>query len=124
MVKASKDTLRDLSSKEVQSRTDEQVRKDIAGGTGQKKPIKPLPEQQMRNVMFVGKALLRMGLPFEFIEEEKQPALEVRLQRLHGSVYAGIFHKNKLGRNEDHVFPPLPAFRGRGVPHEPSLKIA
>lgn len=51
MVKASKGALQDLSSKEVQSRTDEQLAKDIAGGTGQKKPIKPLPEGQMKDVI-------------------------------------------------------------------------
>jgi hypothetical protein len=33
--------LQDLSSKEVQTRTDVQMAKDIAGGTGQKKAIKP-----------------------------------------------------------------------------------
>ena len=51
MVKASKGALQDLSSKEVQSRTDEQLAKDIAGGTGQKKAIKPLPEKQMKDVI-------------------------------------------------------------------------
>lgn len=51
MVKASKGAMQDLSSKEVQSRTDEQLAKDIAGGTGQKKPIKPLSEKQMKDVI-------------------------------------------------------------------------
>ena len=51
MVKASKGELQDLSSKEVQSRTDKQLAKDIAGGTPQKKAIKPLPEKQMNDVL-------------------------------------------------------------------------
>jgi mono/diheme cytochrome c family protein len=51
MVKASKGALQDLSSKEVQSRTDEQLAQDIAGGTGQKKPIKPLAEKHMKDVI-------------------------------------------------------------------------
>jgi len=51
MVKASKGALQDLSSKEVQSRTDVQLAKDIAGGTGQKKPLKPLSEKQMKDVI-------------------------------------------------------------------------
>ena len=51
MVKASKGELQDLSTKEVQNRTDEQLAKDIAGGTGQKKPIKPLQEKQVKDVI-------------------------------------------------------------------------
>lgn len=51
MVKASKGAMQDLSSKEVQSRTDEQLARDIAGGTGQKKAIKPLPEKDMKDVV-------------------------------------------------------------------------
>lgn len=51
MIKASKGALQDLSSKEVQGRTDEQLRKDVAGGTGQKKPIKPLTEKQFQDVI-------------------------------------------------------------------------
>ena len=51
MVKSSKGAMEDLSSKEVQSRSDEQLAKDIAGGTAQKKPIKPLAEQQMKDVL-------------------------------------------------------------------------
>jgi len=51
MVKASKGALRDLSSKDVQSRTDEQLAKDLAGGLGRKKPLKPLPKKQMKDVI-------------------------------------------------------------------------
>jgi mono/diheme cytochrome c family protein len=51
MVKASKGALEDLSSKEVQNRTDDQLARDIAGGTGQKKKIKPLQEKQMKDVI-------------------------------------------------------------------------
>ncbi len=51
MVKSSKGALQDLSSKEVQGRTDVQLAKDIVGGTGQKKPIKPLPEKEMKDVI-------------------------------------------------------------------------
>ena len=51
MVKASKGALQSLSSKEVQARTDEQLAKDIAGGTGAKKAIKPLSEKQMSDVI-------------------------------------------------------------------------
>jgi mono/diheme cytochrome c family protein len=59
MVKGSKCALEDLSSKEVQSRTDEQLAKDIAGGTGQKKPIKPLPEKQMKDVIAFVRTMAR-----------------------------------------------------------------
>ena len=54
MVKASEGALQDLSSKEVQSRTDELLAKDIAGGTAQKKTIKPLQERQMKDAIRVG----------------------------------------------------------------------
>jgi hypothetical protein len=48
-----------LSSKEVQSRTDEQLAKDIAGGTGQKKAIKPLSEKQMKDVIAFVRAMAK-----------------------------------------------------------------
>jgi len=51
IVKALYGALRGLFSKEVQSRTDEQLAKDIAGGTAQKKAIKPLQEYQMKDVI-------------------------------------------------------------------------
>lgn len=51
MVKASKGALQDLSSSDVQSRTDEQLAEDIAGGTAQKKAIKPLQQKQMKDVI-------------------------------------------------------------------------
>jgi mono/diheme cytochrome c family protein len=59
MVKASKGAMQDLSSEEVQSRTDEQMAKDIAGGTGQKKPIKPLSEKQMKDVIAFVRAMAK-----------------------------------------------------------------
>jgi len=59
MVKASKGAMQDLSSKEVQSRTDEQLAKDIAGGTGQKKAIKPLSEKQMKDVIAFVRAMAK-----------------------------------------------------------------
>jgi mono/diheme cytochrome c family protein len=51
MVKASKGAMQGLASKEVQDRTDKRLAKDIAGGTGQKKPIKPLTDKQMKDVI-------------------------------------------------------------------------
>lgn len=51
MVKASKGAMQDLGSKEVQARTDEQLERDVAGGTPTKKAIKPLTEQQMKDVV-------------------------------------------------------------------------
>ena len=51
MVKSSKGALEDLSSKEVQGRTDEQLKKGIAGGTAAKKAIKPLTDKQMQDVL-------------------------------------------------------------------------
>ena len=51
MVEASKGAMQDLASKEVQGRSDERLAKDITGGTEQKKPIKPLTEKQMKDVI-------------------------------------------------------------------------
>jgi mono/diheme cytochrome c family protein len=51
IMKASRGAPRDLSSKEVQGRTGERLAKDVAGGAGRKKPIKPLPEKQMKDVV-------------------------------------------------------------------------
>ena len=51
IVRASKGAMQHLASKEVQDRTDERLAKDIAGGTGQKKPIKPLTEKQMKDAI-------------------------------------------------------------------------
>ena len=50
---------------------------------------------------FVEKALQAGELPFDFIEEEKQPDLKANLSRMH-SVYGEIYYKHKLGRNETH----------------------
>lgn len=50
LVKASKGALQDLASADVQSRSDNQLRKDIAGGYGSKRAIKPLTEAQMQDV--------------------------------------------------------------------------
>ena len=44
---------------EVKSRTDEQLARDIAGGTRQKKPIKPLTEKQMKDVIAFVRTMVR-----------------------------------------------------------------
>ena len=51
MVIASKGALQDLSSKEVPSRTDMRLAKDVAGGRAQKKTIKPLTQEEMNAVI-------------------------------------------------------------------------
>ncbi len=50
---------------------------------------------------FVEQALLAAELPFDFIEEQKQPELKVGLAKMH-SAYGEILYKHKLGRNETH----------------------
>jgi|GEM_PF-1292549 len=50
---------------------------------------------------FVEKALLDAELPFDFVEEEKQPDLKANLKKMH-SAYGEILYKHKLGRNETH----------------------
>ncbi len=50
---------------------------------------------------FVEKALQAGELPFDFIEEDKQPDLKANLARMH-SAYGEILYKHKLGRNETH----------------------
>ena len=50
---------------------------------------------------FVEKALQADELPFDFIEENKQPDLKANLARMH-SAYGEILYKHKLGRNETH----------------------
>jgi hypothetical protein len=50
---------------------------------------------------FVEKALQEAELPFDFIEEDKQPDLKANLKRNH-SAYGEILYKHKLGRNETH----------------------
>ncbi len=49
----------------------------------------------------VEKALKDAELPFDFIEEAKQPELKATLARMH-SAYAEILYKHKLGRTETH----------------------
>jgi hypothetical protein len=50
---------------------------------------------------FVEKALQDAELPFDFIEEEKQPEMKAALKRMH-SAYGEILYQHKLGRNETH----------------------
>jgi len=51
--------------------------------------------------LFVEKALQAAELPFDFIEEEKQPDMKANLAKMH-SVYGELLYKHKLGRNETH----------------------
>lgn len=50
---------------------------------------------------FVEKALQSAELPFDFIEENKQPELKANLSRMR-SAHAELLYKHKLGRNETH----------------------
>jgi hypothetical protein len=50
---------------------------------------------------FVEQALQAAELPFDFIEEQKQPELKAGLAKMH-SAYGEIVYKHKLGRNETH----------------------
>lgn len=50
---------------------------------------------------FVEKALQDAELPFDFVEEEKQPEMKAGLRRTQ-SAYGEILYKHKLGRNETH----------------------
>jgi hypothetical protein len=50
---------------------------------------------------FVEQALQTAELPFDFIEEQKQPELKANLAKMH-SAYGEILYKHKLGRNETH----------------------
>jgi len=49
----------------------------------------------------VEKALQNAELPFDFIEEQKQPELKANLAKMH-SAYAEILYKSKHGRTETH----------------------
>jgi mono/diheme cytochrome c family protein len=51
IAKSLKITLRDLGSKEVQAKTDEQLMKDAAGGTEKKKPVKAATKEQLPDVI-------------------------------------------------------------------------
>jgi len=50
---------------------------------------------------FVEQALVAAELPFDFIEEAKQPELKASLAKMH-SAYGELHYKHKLGRNETH----------------------
>jgi len=50
---------------------------------------------------FVEQALVAAELPFDFIEEAKQPELKASLAKMH-SAYGELLYKHKLGRNETH----------------------
>jgi hypothetical protein len=49
----------------------------------------------------VEEALRTMELPFEFVEEERQPEWKATLDRMH-SFYGEILIRQKMGRNETH----------------------
>lgn len=51
----------------------------------------------------VEKALKDQELPFEFVEESKQPELKAGIRRKNGSFYGEILYREKYGRNEDHT---------------------
>ena len=50
----------------------------------------------------VEKALIDAELPFEFVEELKQPDLKAKLAKMHSGAYAEILYTKQTGRNEDH----------------------
>lgn len=51
IAKALKVELRPLGSKEVQAKSDEELRKNITEGTAKKKPVKGLSEEDLANVL-------------------------------------------------------------------------
>lgn len=51
----------------------------------------------------VEKALKDQELPFEFVEEAKQPELKAGIRRKNSSFYGEILYREKFGRNEDHT---------------------
>jgi mono/diheme cytochrome c family protein len=51
IAKAQNVTIRDLSSKEIQSMSDEELTKKAFGGYGKKKPVKTVTKEQMPDVI-------------------------------------------------------------------------
>jgi hypothetical protein len=51
----------------------------------------------------VEKALKDQELPFEFVEEAKQPELKAGIRKKNSSFYGEILYREKIGRNEDHT---------------------
>ncbi len=51
----------------------------------------------------VEQALKAAELPFEFVEEAKNPELKATLKQKNSNFYAEILYREKYGRNEDHV---------------------
>ena len=51
LAKISKVTLRDLGSKEVQSKSDDKLKKDLTEGVGKMLPVKGLTNQQLADVI-------------------------------------------------------------------------
>jgi hypothetical protein len=50
---------------------------------------------------FVERALQAAELPFDFVEEVKQPEFKTSLSRMHAA-YGEILYRHKLGRSETH----------------------
>jgi len=74
----------------------------MAAGTALAQERKTIYVDRMEGLEpFVEKALQTAELPFDFIEEEKQPDLKANLAKMH-STYGEILYKHKLGRNETH----------------------
>lgn len=51
IAKAMKVELRDLGSKEVQAKSDEELRKESIDGVGKMKPVKGLTDEEVKNMM-------------------------------------------------------------------------
>lgn len=51
---------------------------------------------------YVEKALKDKELPFEFIEETRQPELKATLKKKTSNFYGQILYREKFGRDEDH----------------------
>lgn len=52
---------------------------------------------------YVEKALKDRELPFDFVEEAKQPDLKATARKKNSNFYAEILYREKFGRNEDHT---------------------
>lgn len=63
---------------------------------------------------FVERALQNAELPFDFIEEARQPDLKANLKKMHAA-YGEILYKHKLGRNETHSLELLDVERNKVI---------
>lgn len=59
IAKMMKVTMRGLDSKEVQSKGDAELKKDIVGGTGRMKPVKGLSDNQLADVVAFVRSLAK-----------------------------------------------------------------